>query len=327
MSLVSAIKEIEKEEKKILNQEAEDDTAPPEETDERDQEKEDDAPDSAAAEEDEQPEAAKEKPKTALKKEEAKKEEPVKEQTPDNAAFMKLRRDAAAAQRRAAELEETLRRQQTRPPEVKKPDAANTEPDPNTDPEAHLRWQLSKTQEQLKELADWKQQESQKTQRREIKDAAVKEYGRYEQAFSGQVKDYADVMDHGIAAISTSIRTLRPDLDGEALGEAVQHHILKLAGEGMKNGYDPAEYLYHLARSWGYQPKAVEAKQPEAEKPKPNLKQIAANRKKAVSSLTAGGKSGNIPLSREAVLDKSFGLQDFARLSQSQLKELEGLEE
>lgn len=250
-------------------------------------------------------------------------DKPDAEAAPDAAAFARLRREQAAEKRRADALEAQLKLQ-PKAAEVKKPETANDEPDPNADPEAHLRWELAQTKAQLKDVADWKAQQTQKEQRTALRDNAIKAFESYEEGFKPTVTDYEEVMNHGISAITASIRTLNPMLKGEALGDAIKMQILRLAGQAEAAGHDPAEYLYHQAKSWGYRPKAAD-KPADEEKKKPDLKSIVDHKKKSASSLSPGGKGGNAPLSREAVLDKSFGLADFARLTPSQLRELESL--
>lgn len=253
--------------------------------------------------------------------------EAPKESAPDAAAFARMRREAAAAERRAAAAEAQLKAAPTQPqpgPAKVAEASANAEPDPNTDPEGHLRWELAQTRAQLKEVAEWKAQQTHKEQQVSLKDNAVKAFVGYEDAFKTTVPDYEPVMQHGLQAITASIRTLNPMIKGADLQEAVQRQVLRLAGQAEAQGHDPAEYLYHQAKSWGYQPKVEASAAKAEEKPAASLKNIVDHKKKSVSSF-AGGKGGNVPLSREAVLDKSFGLQDFAKLTPSQLRELESL--
>lgn len=308
MSLQDAIKEVEKEEKKALGVEQ----AEPPEPKEDAPEPVDDAPAEPPAEE------------LADKK-----EPPAEDKAPENADFARLRREKAASDRRAAAAEEALKRQPAKPAEAPKPADVDAEPDQNTDPEAHLRWELRQARNELKGLSDWRQSEEKKQQKKSVKDNAVKAFGGYEEAFKPTVTDYDDVMDFGVKAISASIRTLNPMLKGEELGNAIQLQILRMAGTAEAQGHDPAEYLYHQAKAWGYKPKEAPAEEGDGkteEKAKPSFKSIVDSKKKSASSLTPGGKNGKIPLSREAVLDKNFGLQDFAKLSPEQLKELESLE-
>lgn len=285
--------------------------------------------------------------KPAVKKDEAKKpaaagEEPAAadDAAPgDPAAWARLRRERAEAERqrqaaeRRAEAAEARFKQaptQTQPGPAKAEAAtaarAEAEPDPNLDPEAHQRWELQQTKAQLKEVLDWKAQQTHREQQVSLKDNAVKAFEGYEKAFAPTVEDYADVMDFGINALSQSIRTLNPNLSGDALGEAIQRQVLRLAAQAEAKGEDPAESLYNLARSWGFKPKAAAEAKPAEEVKKPTVKDIAKHKNRSASSLAAGGKNGAAPLSRDAVLSKDFGLQDFAKLSPSQLRELEGLE-
>lgn len=326
MSLVEALKEVTEAEEKALGIEPvakEEPVSPPDEHDEPASEPET----SRAA--DGKFKKVEDKPK-----DEAKKEEPVKpaEVTPDSASFARLRMEKAAAERRAAAAEARLNQAPTQPqPGPAKAEAATVaraeaEPDPNTDPEGHMRWELAQTKGQLKEVLDWKAEQTHKSHQVSLKENAVKAFGNYEDAFKQTVTDYADVMDFGITTLSNSIRTLNPNLKGEALGEAIQRQVLRLAAQAEQQGFDPAEYLYETAKGWGYKPKAAApADEPAADIKKPTVKDISQHKKRSASSLTAGGKNGAVPLSREAVLSKDFGLQDFAKLTPSQLRELENL--
>ena len=251
----------------------------------------------------------------------------------ENADFARMRRDKAAAERRAAILEEQIRASAAKPAAQndKPPAAAITEPDPNNDPEGHLRWQLAQTQAQLKEVADWKAQQTFKEQQASLKNNAIEAFERYENDFKAATPDYEPVTQFGVNILANSIRTLNPHLKGAALADAVQRQILRLAGQAEAQGHNPAEYLYHQAMSWGYQPAAEGKKNEEPpkeaeNKQKPSIKNISEHKKKSASSMEGGGRNGKPPLSREAVLDKSFGLQDFARLTPAELKELEQME-
>ncbi len=249
----------------------------------------------------------------------------------DNVDVARLRREAAANKKRAEEAEARLKQAPAaKPAEAKPPVNADAEPDPNTDPEAHLRWELRQANTKLQSLTEWRQAEEAKYQQKELRENAVRAYTGYEDTFKATVPDYEAVASFGVQAITASIRTLRPDLTGEALTEAVRTQILRSAGAAEAQGYNPVEHFYHQAMSWGYKPK--EAPAPAAaedagkdEKLKPSLKSIVDSKRKSVSSMTPGGKNGKIPLSREAILDKSFGLQDFARLTPEQLKEMEAM--
>lgn len=258
-----------------------------------------------------------------------------KEQGATPEALYKLRREAAAATRRAEAAEAALKQAPTQPQpgpatvKARTEAAAAAEPDPNLDPEAHLRWKLSKTEEQLHDIAKWKEGKEQEERKVIVKNGAVEAWDRYEKAFMPTVTDYEAVTNFGIQAIKQSIMTLNPNLTGPALGEAIQHQVLRLAAQAEQQGHDPAEYLYHQAKSWGYKPAPVEPTAEEkaaaaaADKAKPNITKIAEHKRRSASSLTGGGKSGAPMVSREQALSKDMTLAEWAKLTPGQLRELE----
>lgn len=258
----------------------------------------------------------------------------------DSAAMARLRAEAAANKRRADEAERRYAEsQKPKAPAADPAKAANPDPEPDkdADPEAHIRWELRQAKSQLQGLTEWRQQQETKTQRETMRREAVEDFTNHEDVFKAQAADYEDVSRFFLSQVAAGIRIMNPNIAGPQLNEAVQNHVLRLAGQAQAQGYNPVEALYHMAKGWGYQPKAAPAEGEGAEggaapaaagkdaKQKPDFKSIANSKKKSASSLTAGGKSGHTPLSREAVLSKGFGLSDFARLTPNQLKELEGL--
>ncbi len=280
----------------------------------------------------------KEAEKTGDKKEKIKTEtasdekDNAPEEKPDSAAFLAMRRDKAAAEKRAKLAEDQLRAREAaalqprREEAPKAPAPANSEPDPNLDPEAHLRWSLSKTQSELKEIKE-RNAKSDKIERdKQVRAGAIKAYQDYEKEFIPQTKDYTEVTKFGVAQITNSIRIMNPKLEGEELQEAVLRQCLRLAAQAEAEGHNPAEHLYHMVKNqWGYQPPAPEPEaKPEEEKLRPSIKSIAANKKKTAGSLAHGGKSGNNPISKEAFANMGFA--EVARLSAKDLRELEALE-
>ena len=267
--------------------------------------------------------------------EEVEKEPSKEEEKIDNAAYAKLRRDQKAAEkraeeaeRRAAAAEARFKEAPTQPqryvPDVKAaPAGANQEPDAQLDPEAHLRWSLSKTQAELKEIKDWKASTDKVERDKALKDGAVKAFQKYENDFKGTVDDYEAVTSYGAQQIMHSIQTLNPQLKGAELNDAVVRQILRLSALAESQGHDPAEHLYHQAKSWGYQPPAPKAEAKE-ELAKPTVKKMAEHKKKTAGALSHGGKSGNAPLSREAL--ESMKFSDFAKLTPKDLRELESME-
>jgi hypothetical protein len=311
MSLHDAIKEVEKEEKKLLKAEASEGSE-----------------DKAV---DKEPEALeKQEPEKPLDDDtdlEGAETPPPAEKAPDAAAFAKMRKDAADAKKRADALAEENARLKNQPPVAPQPAAkaavSDPEPDANTDPEAHLQWKIRKVDEKLQKLDSYVETQEEKKRREAITSSAMEEFVEHEDSFKEATPDYQSVTTFGLQKLSEKVQGQFPNLRGKDLTDKIKERVLTLAAQGQALGFNPAEFLYLTSKNMGYQPPVVEKQEPEAKKP--DFKKIVDQKKKSTSSLAAGGKSGKTPLSREAVLDKGFGLKDFARLSPAELKELETL--
>lgn len=240
--------------------------------------------------------------------EEVEKEEPTKAQKDDT--FARLRLEKAAEKRRADELQAELDK-------ANQPESTE-EPDEEEDPDAHMKWELDETRKQVKELSDWKDQQEQTRQNEEVRHNAIEQFTSYEDNYKANVSDYNAVTSYGVQQIANSISRLRPDLKGVELGKVVQNQVLRMAGQAESQGLDPAEHFYTQSKEWGYKEPAKEEKE---EKPKPDLKSIAKNKKKSPSSLSAGGDSGKPVIDKEAFATMKFS--ELARLSPQELRELD----
>lgn len=348
MSLYEAIKEVSDEENKIEGKDVAANEKEPTHADTREnpgaKEEEEDKPptakgtDKGAAEpDDKNPKAA---PADKVGKDEPKPAEGAGKDPTDAPAEgedgltgARLRYELAQAKRRADAAEAKLKEAPTQP----QPGPARTartetekavlgEPDKNLDPEAHMKWELSQTKDQLKKINDWKEQKEYDERRVELRDNAIKSYTSYENEFKETVADYGEVTKFGVNAIASSIRTLNPNLQGEALMDAVKHKVLELGAQAEARGEQPAEFFYRQSKAWGYKPEPPKAEEPPAEPRNPSVKKIAEHKARSGTSLTPGGKSGPGPVSKEMVMSGKMSLADFGKLSPSQLRELEAME-
>ena len=250
-----------------------------------------------------------------------------KNKAPDAAAFARMRIEANAAKKRAEAAEaRAAELAVARQPEVKKVET-DAEPDKDTDPDAHVRWELRQANKKLQTVAEWQEKEQKKRDYEERKSAAERAFENYENNFKATVEDYQDVSNFGVQVIANSLRTLNPDLKGNDLAEAVKMHILRLSGQAEAAGHDPVEYLYHQFKTWGYTPKKAEGGEEKKEELKPDLKKIVENKKKSANSLSAGGKSGNNSLTRAGLLAKGgMTPASLARMTPAQFEEMRSLE-
>lgn len=264
------------------------------------------------------------------KKEEPKPAEGEAKEGEEALTGARLRYELAQTKRRAEAAEARLKEAPTQP----QPGPARTttekrvlaEPDKNLDPEAHLRWELQQTQAQLKEVSDWKNQKDAAENRVNLRENAIKSYQSYENEFKDTVPDYGEATKFGISAITSSLRTLNPSLQGEALMDAVKHKVLELGAQAESRGEQPAEFFYKQSKAWGYKPAPPKAEDPPPEPRSPSVKKIAEHKARSATSLTPGGKSGAPTISKEMVMSGKMSLADFGKLSPSQLRAMEEME-
>lgn len=339
MSLYEAIKEISEEENKIEGKDVASEEREPTHADTRENPRAKAEPEDKAPEAEVKPEKKAEEP---VKKDEAK---PAEGAVKDPAAVdapaegeegltgARLRYELAQAKRRAdaaeAKLKESPSQPQPGPARTARTEtekAVLAEPDKNLDPDAHMKWELSQTKDQLKKINDWKEQKEYNERRVELRENAIKSYQSYENEFKDTVPDYKDATSFGINAIASSIRTLNPNLQGEALMDAVKHKVLELGAQAEARGEQPAEFFYKQSKAWGFKPAPPKTEEPPAEARSPSIKKIGEHKARSATSLTPGGRSGPGPVSKEMVMSGKMSLADFGKLSPSQLRELENME-
>lgn len=258
--------------------------------------------------------------------------ESVEPKKPTDSDFARLRVEKAAAEKREKEALQRLAdlSNKTPAPQAQAPapvTASDPEPDKATQYEAWLEWHSNQLRTQVgalgktvEEVAEWKQKTLAEKQEAERKDRDIKSLQRIEAEFAKDKPDYADVREHLYASIAQSARISNPFVPQDQLSDIVSQQLLWLARRADAQGYNPIEYLYHKSKEWGYQPKAPEPAKVE-EPAKATLKTIADNKKKSVSSLTAGGKGSPAPLSRDAL--KSMKFSDVTKLSPERFREWE----
>lgn len=206
--------------------------------------------------------------------------DPPAEEKPDNAAMARMRRELAAAQRRAKELEESLKK----PAPVQEPVQVAPEPDPEEDPAAWAKWYKEKTDSELNEFRSWKQQQESATRQSHAIQSAVQELNTLESNFRSTAPDYDAVSQHMIDQIKNNIKGLAPHKSEQEVTADVQRYVLARASEYAKQGLNPIEEMYYLAKE-SYTPVEKPA-------PKPDMGKIAANRARNAGMAGATGSSG-----------------------------------
>lgn len=235
--------------------------------------------------------------------EEEKKPDPAEEkkvdaEPADNAAWARMRREAAAANRRAEELEAKKAELEARIAALENHDFAQEAPAPIEDPV------LSKIKETYNKEAAWK------------------EFVAIEQDFSRKVPDYAAVSAQYAQALVESIRLDNPRANEAELREIAAEKVLRKAAAYVRAGFDPAEEMYHDAKTLGFTGKnSVENKETREveEKIKPDMKKVLVNRQRSAGMAAAGGYSeGNLTMQTAA----SMSPREWAKLSADQKRAL-----
>lgn len=208
-------------------------------------------------------EKVEEEEKEPEKVEEEEKKEP--EEKPDDSAFAKLRREAAAAKKRADDAEDALAAERNRKTEEAE---EKEEEQPRIVPALE---RLILKQE---------------------KEDAEREFSARESKYAAGNPEYEAVTSQYTHALAQSIRLQNPRKSPAEIGELTKHAILSQAAQYIREGYDPIEEMFLTAKELGFTGKSSKKEEPkEEEEIRPDMKKLAANRKKSTGMGAANGKS------------------------------------
>ncbi len=292
------------------------------ETQEDDQEE-----DVEEAEQVEEPPAAVEEPAAEEPEPEVKAEEaPKEEEKPDGQAFAKMRREANEAKRKAAELEQRLMAVEAAKQagavvaQQREQQSVDAEPNKAEDFEGWVEWQQRQLSKQVEEVKQWKEQQANTAKQQQLYSQAIQELTTYEQEFKKEAADYDDVQAHFQKKLTEAVMISNPSLSEADVGRMVAGRILAMASDYAKRGLNPIEEMYNMTKErFGYTPPAPSA-DAKATAPKPDLKKIAENRKRAANGSIAAGTSSKQDLTLDDVSNMS--LAQFSKLTPAQLQAL-----
>lgn len=231
---------------------------------------------------DEPEEASEAEPEAKVNKEHNKEE---------NVDFARLRREKAEAERKARESEERIRQLE---------EGAEIEQKEEVNEDAVL----------LQELKEKKEYEA-------TRDGFL----QIEANTKAGLDNYEEVSAHYANTIAQGIYALNPNLTEQQLKKAVEKKILDDADALYRQGFNPVEEMYHMAKEkYGYKPKSA-AK----EEIKPDLDKIAENRKRNAGTAAAQKSSQKAELTQQTAADMSVA--DWAKLPAAEKRRLMGSEE
>ena len=179
--------------------------------------------------------------------------------------------------------------------------ASDPEPDRNADPFAHQEWRIR--QLELQNAA--KVPEAPKPRSQEFQNAVFNIYKDSADEFRAEHPDFNEAYTFAIGKTAEQIARQYPGATQEQITAAIRELEMGEVSNSLKNGIDPAERVYEIAKSMGFKVKEGDSKgQGKADRIVEALATETA-RKKASSLASKGNGSGRKPLTIDDVEDMS----------------------
>lgn len=231
-----------------------------------------------------------------------------------NDAMAKMRRELAATKRMLEEAKAQPKPAVAQPAPQAPAATIDEEPDVNTNPVEWVQWNIQKTEAQVKELREWKEEQARSAQQTQVLQGAVQELSRYENEFKAANPDYDDVSSFVVNELKRSFKIMHPGASDDQITQAVQRHVLLEASRYAQQGLNPVEEMYLRAKNeLGYQPKALSADN--VTELRPDLDKIAKNKARSAGMNGAAGAAQRAaPSTKAAAADMTAA--EWARLSE-----------
>lgn len=250
----------------------------------------------------------------------------------DHAAWAKLRREKRELEARlkAAEGKQsnTVPAAPAAQPKTDVKPATDAEPDKAANPEAWRDWKDKQLETKYADIE--KRLEADARQKEEVKvyGEAIGEFNQIRDKYIVKNPDYVPAFHYSFDAYAKAIKMSNPGMTQQQITNHIDREMLQFAGQCVSKGLNPAEELYDMAiERFGYAPNSSKGaedgdaeveeeaapanKAPDGIRPKealrPNLRNIANNRKRAASPLVGGGQSGKGQLTKEAAANMTLG--------------------
>jgi hypothetical protein len=238
-------------------------------------------------------------------KEPAKAAEPAKEEpkTIPLAAHLEERNKLRAEQEQTKAQLKALQDEIAKLKEPPKPTPAS--PDFASDPKGYVDHNLKSAIEKL----EGKTEQTAKTAEQAAQESAQTRFHAHlqqtEQQFLTQQPDYYEALNHLRQIRVTEITTLNPELTQEQVLGALRNEELQLAAMLVRNGRDPHQVAYQLAKARGYAPKAKDQAPEKVLPDVPGQKVLPPDQ--TLGSGSGSPNSGESFLEDDEVFDKAFG--------------------
>mgnify|MGYP001822743319 CR=1 FL=1 len=162
--------------------------------------------------------------------------------------------DLAAKAAKFEAWEEKMREIQARK-EAEKPE--EPEPEYLDDPKAYVDHKLTKAEQKAAEADSKVTQLREATEQQQQMQQINNRLGTFDTEFAKQSPDYYDALEHVRAINIENIKSMGAD-EQQAATQAAQAMFMAQA-QAMHKGINPAEYMYNMAKRFGYAPKADDA--------------------------------------------------------------------
>lgn len=133
-------------------------------------------------------------------------------------------------------------------------------PDFNADPTAHLKHETDDIKAKVTNLTEAQQRAEEQAKQAQEMQAVHQQIGMQEQTFVAEHPDYYDALNH---VRQIQINAFLPlakanNLSDIQVQQAMAMQEFNMGRQALKAGLNPAEYVYNIAKQYGYQPKKAE---------------------------------------------------------------------
>lgn len=207
----------------------------------------------------------------------------------EDPSILALRTQLGQLQGYSAQLERAIQEMQKAPPA---PTVAP--PDPETDPLGHMMHELAETKKMLAQLTERMSQQDQTTAQGQQLQNFVSEVQGMTTAFMAKQADYGQAYNYLRTVRTQDMRDL--GVPENQIKEMLLKEELAVASSALKQGMNPAQLVYNIAKRYGYQTAA----------PVQPAQQMAALQKGVAAAPTQVDKGGApVNISLDTVKDMS----------------------
>lgn len=205
----------------------------------------------------------------------------------EDPALLALRAQLGQLQGYSAQLERSIQDMQKAPPAQ-----VSTPPDPETDPLGHMMHELAETKKMLAQLTGRMAEQDQVSAQTQQLQGFVGSVQNMTTAFMAKQPDYANAYAHLRSVRTQDMREL--GVPENQINDMLLKEELAVASSAIRQGMNPAQMVYNIAKRYGYQAPAT----------LPATAKMDALKKGAAAAPTQVDKSGtHVDLTIDSVKD------------------------